>query len=71
MTNFIVESATDTGSNVKYLSCKGGQHWVTDANEASRFLTSELAEQLADDWQDFYAMRGYGRLTNIVEVNQS
>jgi len=70
MTSFIVESAFENGSKVKYLSCKGGQHWVDNTQDASTFLTFELAEQLANDWQDFYAMKGYGRYTNIMEVVQ-
>jgi len=69
MNCYIVESAFENGSSIKYLSCVGDQHWVDDIADASRFVTTDLAENLADDWQDFYAMKGIGRLTNITTHN--
>lgn len=65
---YFVESATETGAQVAYLNCKGGQKWTDDLAEASRFQTLELAEQLASDWQDFYTMKGINRLTNVYQM---
>jgi len=67
MTSFIVESATETGRSIEYWSLTRNE-WVADAALATKFNEVELAERWADDWQDFYAMKGYGRYTNIVEV---
>ena len=64
---YIVESVGETGRNVKYWSCTLDE-WVTDIEEASKFNNQELAQVWADDWQDFYDVKGYGRYTNIVEV---
>ena len=62
---YFVESATENGTQVAYLTCVGGQKWTDDLAEASQFETLEMAEQLANDWQDFYAMKGINRFTNV------
>jgi len=64
---YIVESATETGLSVEYWNLDR-RAWVADAALATKFNELELAERWADDWQDFYAMKGYGRYTNIMEV---
>ena len=65
MNCYIVESATETGNGIKYLNCRTSQTWVDDIEEASRFVTLELAEQLANDWSDHFAMKGMGRYANV------
>lgn len=64
---YIVESATETGTDVEYWSCTVDE-WTTDIEEASKFNTAELAQVWADDWQDFYSVKGIRRFTNIKEV---
>ena len=68
MTYYILESATETGDSIKYLSCGTRQRWVDDIEDATRFETFEEAEQLGNDWTDHFAMKGIGRLTNIAEL---
>jgi len=67
---YIVESATETGANLKYWSCVSDE-WVADIEEASTFRELELAEIWASDWQDFYDVKGIGRFTNITEKAES
>jgi len=64
---YYVESATENGTQIAYLNVQTHQKWTDDITQASQFVTSELAEQLADDWQDFYAVKGIQRFTNVGE----
>jgi len=65
MTTYIIESGTETGTAIRYL---GGKTWVSDSADADRFEDFEEAEQAANNWQDFFAMRGAQRYTNITEA---
>ena len=64
MDQYIIERTQDEGRTEQYLN---GRTWVADRASAER-MTYEEAEQLANDWQDFCAMKGSPAWFNLAQV---
>ena len=63
-----IHRTVNDGDPAGWLNCQEGQTWEPLPERATQFETEELAQQLADDWSDYYAMKGYRYRAAVTEL---